>query len=334
MNDVQLLAEAYDDILRDYVLEKTEGLGNLYHATDLSKLSKIMSDNAIRLTFASAVGSEILEDEKNPFFLSTSRQKFGRYASGGDFKTKYFTNVTIDIDIDKLKRYGVKFKDWDYWGDEYKSLPSFKEEQEIRIMYNKDTLEPLYKFVDSIHVYVGGDNKEYIRYHMEYINSLKDKVNVPVYFYDNANAFKMQRTEYAITDINEFLRDFPELEPEDSERFNVNKKNKERDRGDFLIKTLLKIYNGTYDKDNPDVGPDKYTNEDRIFKYLVSFDGMSSIMSDFHNAFRHHPPAFKQWASEMRKAGVKNTKDFVKLIQDVAYETYDVYGNKKDITNE
>ena len=315
---------------KQYFEESAEGMGNLYHNTGIVVLFNMLRDNAIRLTYSSAIESEEMKYKKHPFFLSTARVKFGKHAMGGNFKSDYFSQVMVNIDKAKLRKYGIKYEDWDYWGDNFKSLPSFREEEEVRIFSSDDRLAPLNKFVDSIHVFISKDNQEVNRYYLEKIAELQNSVNIPIYFYENPTAYKTQQTKLAVKDITSVLNAMAPVGAEDNEYFDARlNTNRARESGDFLIKTLLKIYNGQYDKNNEAPGPDKYTTERRIFDYLYSYDGLYSILSDFHGAMRNHPPAFKQWHKAMLKAGATNTKEFVKIIQKVTQEKYDPYGNLK-----
>tara|TARA_R110000822_G_scaffold138956_1_gene276551 strand:+ start:509 stop:1480 length:972 start_codon:yes stop_codon:yes gene_type:complete len=317
---------------KSYVTEKSEGVGNLYHTTALQTLNEIIKDDAIRLTFSSAIESEEISNPNTPFFLSTSRKKFGNYASK-DFKSEYFPAVTINIDIDKLKKYGIPFKDWDYWGDSFKKVPDYREEEEVRIFNKDDKLGPLNKFIDEIHVFVS--KSEHFAAHTKHNvqNIINSHPKVPIYFYDNALAYKTQRSEFAIKDIGVFVNKLRSPSDEEAERWTDDvRNNKYRDEGDFLIKTMLKIYAGKFNKDKQDPSPSRYTTEARLFEYVMAYDGIATIMNDFHGAMRHHPPAFKQWDMAMKKAGVSNTRDFVEKIRETAQSLYDVYGNRK--TNE
>ena len=317
---------------KSYVTEKSEGVGNLYHTTALQTLNEIIKDDAIRLTFSSAIESEEISNPNTPFFLSTSRKKFGNYASK-DFKSEYFPAVTINIDIDKLKKYGIPFKDWDYWGDSFKKVPDYREEEEVRIFNKDDKLGPLNKFIDDIHVFVSKSDTfaGHTKHHVQ--NIINMHPNVPIYFYDNALAYKTQRNEFAIQNIEAFINELESASEDETERWNDNSRQQsQRDEGDFLIKTMLKIYAGKFNKDKQDPSPSRYTTEARLFEYVMAYDGIATIMNDFHGAMRHHPPAFKQWDMAMKKAGVSNTRDFVEKIRETAQSLYDVYGNRK--TNE
>tara|TARA_R110000824_G_scaffold301280_1_gene489283 strand:- start:105 stop:1151 length:1047 start_codon:yes stop_codon:yes gene_type:complete len=323
---------------KQYVTEKVEGLGNLYHTTSLGALRQIINDNALRLTYSSAIEAETLTLQKpnKPFFLSTSRVKFGNYASK-DFKSEYVPDVTINIDIAKLKKYGIPFKDFDYWGQfKGETSPDYREEQEIRIFHNDDKLGPLENFLDSIHIFIkkSGRNIQGVKYSIQQIR--KKNPNVPIYFYDNILAYKTQRSEFAIQDIESYLNTIESAPEEESENWGDDTPHWLTAEGDFLIKSLLKIYTGKYNKDKQAPSPTRYATEEIIFGNLMNvyFDneGLNSIMTNFHNVTRKHPPAFKQWDMAMKKAGAKDTRAFVKMIQDNALKLYDVYGNRK--TNE
>jgi hypothetical protein len=318
----------FESFYNSIINEKTEGFGNLYHTTNLFNLYHIVKQQNLKLTYSSAIGSEDMKYKKHPFFLSTSRVKFGNYAQGGDFKSEYFSNVTINIDIHKLKKYGITFKEWDYWGDEFKKIPTFKEEQEVRIFYKEDKL-PINKVVDEIHVFIKKGKKNTVqgKNALLFINS---QANVPTYFYHDPLAYKTQNTNKAIPDVESALNEIETEKPYEGDSPNFRSTKKDADKGDFLIKTLLKIYKGNFNKDRQEPPVSKYTTEDRIFETLWSDynGGVSSIMTDFHNVFRQHPPTFKQWHREMMKAGANNTLEFVKIIQKYMNEHYDVYGNK------
>ena len=295
---------------KQYLKEATVGSGDLYHSTHTNHLVDMLKDNAIRLTYSSAVEAEPMKEPKNPFFLSTSRTMFGKYRHSGDYKTDTFGGVvTINLSIDSLKRYGVKLSDFDYWGPSFNKLPNFKEEEEVRLFYSKDKLAPLNKFVDSIHIFVAGREYNHRPFDLRAIYEASKTVNVPIYYYENMQAFKSQRTQYAIKDVPAYIQGLT-FDPSTAEYYGRSNEytQQDREKGDTLITNLLKIYKGQYDPEDKE--------QYKLYRNLTAIDGPQIISSAFHNAFRAHPEQFPEWHREVLKSGSKNTKEFVNKIID------------------
>lgn len=291
---------------QSFCLESTIGSGNLYHATGATQLVSMLQDDAIRFTYSSAVQAEPMKYPKHPFFLSTSRTMFGKYVHHGDYKTDSFSSdVIINLSIDKLRKYGVKLFDFDYWGPSFNKLSQFREEEEVRIFYNKPKLSPMNRFVDSIHVYVGGDGYGYRPFAVRESYELSKRLNVPIYYYENLQGFKSQRTTYAIKNVGSYINGLS-FDPETEGFYNTRRRVHRRDEANLLITNLLKIYNGEYDQTDKE--------QYRLFRTLTAFDGPQIISSNFHNAFREHPENFTEWHRAMIKSGSKNTQEFVKKI--------------------
>ena len=308
----------FEKIYFDILWEAVEGEGDLYHATDIFNTLSMLKEDAVKLTLQ--VGAEgFLKKAQKLFFLSTSRVKYGRYVHGGNYKHPIKrTLATIDISKANLKRYGVPFSDVDYWGDEFKKLPNFQEEQEVRIFHSTDKLAPISQFVSSIHVCIGlssADTEiaENIKEALLEIQKWANLRKVPCFFYttdNNSNAYKGQFTQKAISDLPTFLNKFTVTGKQSVEdrAYYSNLHQRIQSSADSDIENIWNVYVGKIDETNK--------KQKRLLDTILYYphDALPTLEADFHNAFRKHPPHFKLMAKEMKRLKMTSTREFIKHI--------------------
>lgn len=202
-----------------------ESMQWLYHATDIDYLTKILKDDALKMTF---IGGSQADSELNRgklFYLSTSRDKYGRYARSGENSKKYVNKRAVLVldgrRIENSKDY--KLISVDYWKSK---IDTHESEAEERIVSDINKLTPLGKYVTEIHVYLKlepktwdetekyKDNmaanrdhwnrKNIVHIYFPLLEAVKNS-NIPCYFYGeeldiraNKDSFKLQRKERSI----------------------------------------------------------------------------------------------------------------------------------------
>ena len=128
----------------------TEALDQLFHATDLNRLLKILQNDAIKLTYADGSDIESKLNQGFPFYLSTSREKFGGYARrGGGISNA----VVLVLDGRALERVqGIKMVPVDYWAGNNPNNDKDNETEE-RVLSQKQALSNVKRYITEIHIY-------------------------------------------------------------------------------------------------------------------------------------------------------------------------------------
>lgn len=312
-----------------YLTEHTQAL---YHATYVKPLYEMIKSNSIKLTLS--MGADSFVNKSKYYYLSAMRVKYGNYA-GGDSE-RVGKVVILDLNGDAISRV-AKIRNVDYWGKDFVGVKGYREEQEERIMMDKPELKPLNKYVNSIHVYVGGmDQYPVTMEHLFYINQNAD---VKIYFYGKGNetAFKMQRTEKAVTDLNklydeskfrnprpyvlvfnkdgidrvgsstyskeeaeEAIKEFPSariVHKDDLEKLGIKKTS----GMEYSLIDFMKVYKGEYTP-----------NKNKIIYSTSYSDYIDSVMSYIHNLKSNHPEIFNDIVKEMKKVKMRNVREFIK----------------------
>lgn len=185
----------------EYYLQETTQ--EIYHATNIYNLADMVKDNAIKLVLAQGAdnSSDVVKGKKKYYYLSAMRVKYGHYA--GDKYKDVVKSVIINLNGFAISDV-ARIVSVNYWGKEFVKLKDFREEQEERILSDKDAFKPISKYVNSVHIYVGNINDHGLK-DAFYISNNAPKIGLGVYFYGKGNetAYKMQRTEKAVKDLHE-----------------------------------------------------------------------------------------------------------------------------------
>ena len=294
-------------------------LTDLFHATNTHNLLGMLEDDAVKLTFAGGTESDQSYNKGYSFFLATMRAKYGNYARGREPSKEYIGmyNVVVHLDGDALKTAGFKMFPVNYWGGD-----SSHSEQEERIVSDKDELKPMANFVKDVHVYIPKDlNHAFVIDDIHKISELAPSRNIKVYFYppNEKDAFRMQRTERAITDVSQILQpavfsagDLEHIQWKSNfeKQYGKSKPNK--------LEALLRIAKGDYS--NIKNYPDKSVLEMLLFHW---YDVYPSLMADVHNFRKQHLPIFREVVAAIKKEGVKTFKEFIKKVMDREHDRYD-----------
>ena len=178
----------------------SEGLSDiLYHFTYTSHLINILKYNKFATSSNLGSNADSWKDKGRFYFFSTQRTK-GMSGYG-----RHHGNVAIVLDGRKLNQ-TFKGSPTDYWNwstksSDYKSIGDYtqalqSEENEDRIVTNKPYIDNANNYIIEIHIFIipEQNNKETI----SEITNLAAGYNLPVYFYLDENAFKLQNKTKAI----------------------------------------------------------------------------------------------------------------------------------------
>lgn len=155
-----------------------EGLNDLYHATTLKALYRIVYDDLFELSYGR--GDAESEIGNKPFFASFSRIPANRYRSHG-------ADVTIIVDGDKLRQ-RHKIVPVDYW-----RMGGAGSESEERLWSSKPAISPFKQYLKAVHVYYDGNADRQKQYEdLQYFS-------VPVYVYRDRKAYFLLDTRRAQT---------------------------------------------------------------------------------------------------------------------------------------
>lgn len=292
-------------------------LQDLYHATGESALLQILQDDTIKLTFAGGTAADEHYNRGYPYYLSTMRAKYGNFARGfsgpfGDDIPGHY-DVIIHLDGDAIKNGGFKTLSMDYWG----AGPG-RSEQEERIVSDKPEMKPLSKFIKDIHVYIRKDLEHpYTIDRIHQASKLAPQRNIKIYFYPpgTKDYFRAHRHEKAVTDVSQILK--PAVYTQDDLEYIAMRKAHAEKYGDRNkaddLEAFIRIYNGDYSKAEEDRSVDE-----RVLRMLRYYphDAYATLMATVHNYKKSHLPIFRDIVTMMKKEGVKNFKDLIKIVID------------------
>ena len=180
----------------------SEAQRHLFHSTELNRLRDILKTNTLRFTYADATHAETKISNGFPFYLSTSREKFGGYARS------QYNKCELVLNGQKLERTGkIKFVATDYWAGTTPFTPSPDAETEERLLSHDQVLQNASNYIDEIHVYIHSDIDQFTHSFVSMIQSiikLAIEHSIPIFFYVKAamksafDLYKMQRSDRAM----------------------------------------------------------------------------------------------------------------------------------------
>ena len=323
----------------------TEALDQLFHATDLNRLLKILQNDAIKLTYADGSDIESKLNQGFPFYLSTSREKFGGYARrGGGISNA----VVLVLDGRALERVqGIKMVPVDYWAGNNPNNDKDNETEE-RVLSQKQVLSNVKRYITEIHIYCNTHHWEvstnndparsyrFITQQLIPTLELTEIAKIPTYVYiggDRNNidqAYKQQRKSFAVspTDAIKFFNRYVETSTE-IHNFVKNAKPEELEP--------YKEYTSSYEQSNLKeleyfmdmmVAPEEYvameySNETKaaydIVKYFTTYtnDLIPHFSSSIQNMRSKHPEIFTRIAKAIRAAGFTTLKGALTYTSDI-----------------
>lgn len=158
----------------------TESLQKVYHATPIDALFSILKSNKLELVPNMLKVEKDLGGNGKYYYLSTMRNKSGRYFLGMDKKAKTPRVETyIELDYDYLKS-RMKSLPVDYWGAGRNAG-----EEEERFWSNDAELKGVEKFIKSIHVLIPKEPKDSDTKKLHQLKFMAGIKKIPIHFYDN-----------------------------------------------------------------------------------------------------------------------------------------------------
>lgn len=340
----------------------TEALDQLFHATDLNRLLKILQNDAIKLTYADGSDIESKLNQGFPFYLSTSREKFGGYARrGGGISNA----VVLVLDGRALERVqGIKMVPVDYWAGNNPNNDKDNETEE-RVLSQKQVLSNIKRYIIEIHIYcnthhwevsTNNDPERSYRFIVQQLIptlKLTEAAKIPTYVYiggDRNNidqAYKQQRKSFAMspTDAIKFFNRYVETSTE-IHNFVKNANPKELEP--------YKEYTSSYEQSNLKeleyfmdmmVAPEEYvameySNETKaahdIVKYFTTYtnDLIPHFSSSIQNMRSKHPEIFTRIAKAIRAAGFTTLKGALVYTSEVLSaltQIKSIWGYQRDV---
>lgn len=293
----------------------------LYHATTLNNLYKILKQDALNLSFTSFsdVSADSLVNKEKHFFLSMSQDKYGRYARADkriDLSHKPPYDVVFNMNTNMIGSFG-KLIDVNYWGDLRRDYDD--DEKEIRLVSNKQSLTPLEKYINSIHVYVDKyDNNskdfrnEYISKVIKEIVKLSNNIQTPIFFYESPAHFKLQilkksKTPEEVMDI---------ISGKDLDEDEMRRLTRNDIYGKKQLEGLIEILKD----DNVD---DYSEDAKKIFNMTrYHWDFVPSMDATLHNFKRTHDPILSELVRWFSNRGIKSMKDLQEFVTKKANDYY------------
>lgn len=286
----------------------TEGLGTVYHATNVKAANKILSDNCFELSPAIGSDAEKKISKGRYYFLSTMRAISSRYITSDRYKIESVSkDVYFVLDADKLNQH-MKSTPVDYW-----NMDKFTENEE-RYLSNKDKICPALKYIKSVNVLV--DDRK-----LEYYEGIKDKsylthlVHIKwngkdkVHYYDNVKDYIARKNSKELTDILNITED------ELNDKLDWVELHRNVSDNDNKIDYILQFYSG-----------EKIPT--KTFKYLQNtfWGGMDSpYVIDFLIILKNEVHGGRRSNSKIRD----KVKKFVDIMKKYKYKDIDKFIKEK-----
>lgn len=325
-------------IIAEELQRLNEGLSDIvYHFTSFPALQNILNTNKLNTSSNLGTTADAQKDRGRAFYFSTQRTKgktgYGYNTGGG---------VTLVLDGRALqanyKGFPTDYWNWSMSPKDYSDKQSYMQalrskEHEDRIVTDKPYIEPASRYIEAIHVDVS--NPWYIKKsELIAISNKAKSVGIPIYFYDNRDAYQLQdirkakppesiqgkfqdeQEERYTSGSRHFYWMFKELMP--YILFNTNKES------DFwqLFKSFLESQDKLEHFDDYKKEIDEKVNsvhqfysQDRYKDWYHIEDKYRSLMADFHNQKSSTDPHYREFlrllVSDMRDFKAENLKQYL-----------------------
>lgn len=154
----------------------------LYHFTRHEALGEMLKDDMINLTLALGSSSDYKLNKDKFYFLSMQTSRNGGYG------LKKELPVMLVMDGSKLN-HNFKGGPVDYWQTQGShQVKHNMDEFEERLVTDKQEIE-MSKYVTEIHVWLNRLNDDEMYKIIGYAKKQADELDVPIYFYDDKNAY-------------------------------------------------------------------------------------------------------------------------------------------------
>lgn len=284
-----------------------EGLSSiLYHKTD--HVDKILASDEFQLTFALSADAIGKKDSTNWFYLSTARSPVGAFDR----------LQTLVLDGTKL---GQRYPGGpiDYWGPTFRKASQGRSHELEDRVWSRDRVIPNAKsYIKEVHIkqpqpgrYTYDDYKKELRF----IYSECKKLGIPVFFYDDHEAYKVLNKSKAIKPDLEIKNPSPEDEPYEVAPGVLRKLGARSRRTDgHYVDGLIQLYwmkPERLDWNSSDPAMKKAYN---AYRNIAGMDRGSGVAADISDLRRESE--MDSLAEVMRDGGFKNLQelfDFIKM---------------------
>jgi hypothetical protein len=159
----------------------------LYHSTSNQRIVSILQKDRFELKPAEGTNSET-DTSKGAYYLSTTTSKVGKYT------TAYKGWGVIVLDGTKLNQ-KYKILPVDYWQATHEMFKTpMNDEAEERVLSKSSFISKAASYIKEVHAVISVDRPEET-FSLKKLCLLK---HLPVYFYDDVKAFKLQNKSKAI----------------------------------------------------------------------------------------------------------------------------------------
>jgi len=262
-----------------------EGLGPLYHATNVQALVAILNEDVLELGYSRG-DSETIISRGYPFFASFSRTLQNRF--------RQYTSATIVVDGDALRaRY--KIVPVDYW----QAGPAGSESEE-RLLSKEPEIRGFKKYILSMHVFYNARDHQLGAYDLlEYFGNC--------WFYANRQDYHTQRRGVLAAD---FLK---HQTPANEPMYPHKDRSSRTLNGVEVLLTWL---------EKGGKGQSRSTGEDRWHRYLWSYphDFVIQLSNEIGSLKSHPGVASRNFRKRMEvllsKYGANSLRDFAMKFYD------------------
>lgn len=297
-----------------------EGLSPiLYHLTSLVGAGEIVTSNRFRLSASFSNTSELSVGSSKKFFLSTSRLKAGGYT----VRTSMNQSVVFVLDGRKLA-HNYSGGPVQYWDRGMIDIDYRYDEQEDRVYNDKPYINDALGYIKEAHVLIKPKSQgSYMGLSLKGRKALLalKQSGIPVYLYDDQNAFITQNTKEA-KPLSSF--DIPKAEPEDYERHPTVdrratiKQTARRDRqAGRNPKMAYDLTRWVEFMTRPVSQYDRLGYDRMHYLQLIIHghpDPINMLSADLHNA-KNNPDELRTIANIMQRYKLKSAQDILNFIK-------------------
>ena len=300
---MKLLSEQVDQ----WGMPLFEGLSAiLYHKTN--HVAKILASDEFQLSFAQSADEIGKKDTSKWFYLSTARSPVGAYEGGLE---------TLVLDGAKL---GQRYAGGpiDYWGPTFRKASQGRSHELEDRVWSRDRVIPNAKsYIKEVHIkqpHPGRYEHDDYKRDLRFIYTECKRAGIPVFFYDDYDAYKVLNKAKAVQPDLEIKKPSPEDEPYEVVPGVLRKLGARPKRTDgHYVDGLIHLYwmnPEQLDWNSSDPAIKKAWN---AYRNISGMDRGSGVEADIHNLKRESE--MDSLAEVMRDGGFKNLKELFAFIE-------------------
>jgi hypothetical protein len=281
----------------------------MYHFTHVNSAISILKSNSINFTAVHGIKADREKNYGKFYFLSLSST---RSAKDGYGKTITNNGVRLTLDGRALvNNHHITNKRIDFWDNNRTSSGvKTKDEMEERIISDSDSIGPANKYIKIIEVINGEPNE------LWQLKKWADKLNIPVYAYDNLDYYSLSIKSKAISITK------PEVESEVKSFGSY---------GDIADLTSLLVYGDDelrkeirrdllklgMEEDTVDRWIDR--NQERVKEFILYRDSLGDLLTTTNAQLHNNKNSsnkfvryiIRQFGKELRKHGLDSLRDYI-----------------------